>query len=893
SGGGGTDTVTGTGRGAGELVSRDAFLQFTPAIAGDYYVGVSGANGTPVAAPFTVYNPTIEGSNDTGSTGFYELNLTFGDPARASSQTFTDSGDQNRLREQGQILLQGNRISSSAQFGIVSTAAGTDPLSGEAHQGPVRQLRELNYANLAPGVVISNNLLVSNLQGGIHFSGDSVTANAPAPFGRIINNTVWGNGGTLASGAGRGDTGILVDNNSSPTLLNNVLVNLTTGIQVAANSSTTVVGGSVYQGNRGNTNGVSVEDFPIVLPDTTQLFVNPLLGNFYPAKGSPIIDSSIDSLLERASLETVKAPLGIAPSPILAPERDLYGLLRVDDPNSSSPIGFGENVFKDRGAIDRADFSGSVAQLINPRDEVFTGVPPLTTAATDRNGAAAFVQLSNTPLYDFSIQLIDGVEPADPVNGIGVDDTTVTKEKVFVQRDTQLLQEGTDYKFVYDSTNNIIRIVPLAGVWDLDRVYTLDLVNRDQFAFTAPSGNQVTEGQTFTVGDGVTTQTFEFDSGYVMQVPAAGVADGQRFTIVNGLNPPVTFEFDRNGVSTAGNVRISFTSTSTQNDIANLIVSAIRGVTGLGLSPVNVANGQVWIGGTTNHSIDVRQSNLQVTGQPGAQTAGAIPVPFIPGFVPTTTAGATPTTPAMPADLLANSITTTIQSSGLSGVRATWRSYTVGTTQTVEVDVRGAATVTGFTTTFTPAIRDLAGNDLKANLATGETTFTIFLGNGLDYGDAPTPYPTATSGAASHGIVNGFFLGSVVDAEPNGQPTIGADGDDVNGLPDDEDGITFNSPVAQAGTVTITVTAASPGGTNGQPAGFLDAFIDFNRDGDWDDPSDRIFASRQLVVGANTLTFNVPGNASIGSTYARFRYSSTGALTSSGAASDGEVEDYQ
>ena len=60
---------------------------------------------------------------------------------------------------------------------------------------------------------------------------------------------------------------------------------------------------------------------------------------------------------------TIRQPLGIASSPILAPDLDLYGQQRVDDPAVASPSGLGQNVFKDRGAIDRSDFSGPTATL--------------------------------------------------------------------------------------------------------------------------------------------------------------------------------------------------------------------------------------------------------------------------------------------------------------------------------------------------------------------------------------------------------------------------------------------------------------------------------------------------------------------------------------------------
>jgi hypothetical protein len=874
------------GRGTGELVSNDSFLTFTPAIAGTYYIGVSGFNGTAVAAPFTVYNPFIEGSNNEGTIGFYELQLTFGDPARADFQLANSFGDQNRQREQGQVILEANRVRFSAGFGIDVSAAPRDPQNGQALQGPVRQLAELNFNRLLPGVVVTNNLLEGNLGGGIRFAGDANTS-APVPFGRVVNNTVFGRGGTLVTSTSGTDIGIRVQSNASPTLLNNIVANTATGVSIDATSVSTVVGGGVYQGNRTDTVGVALEDFPLRLANTDPLFVNAAKGNYYLARNSVAIDSAVSSLLERASLETVKSPLGIAPSPIIAPGRDLYGLLRVDDPNTS-PAGFGENVFTDRGAIDRADFVGPKTTLVNPRDEIFTGSPPNSTTPSDRNGVEGFVQLPNVTLYDFAIQLSDGVEPADPANGVGVDDLTVGKDKLIVVRDNQLLVEGVDYRFSYDSTNNVIYLKPLAGVWDLNRVYVIDLVNRDQFTFAAPSGDQVLEGQSFAVGDGTTTATFEFDSGFVLQVPVSGVSDGQRFTIRNGINPPVTFEFDRNNLITPGNVRIALNATSTQNDIVDAIVAAVRSTPTLALSPVNAGSGQVWLGGTVNHAVTVTGSLLTLTGQPGAQLPGAIPVPFIPGA-----SNATPPVPVMSRDQLATSITQAIQGSGLTGVRASWRAYNQGSAATVEVVIRGAASFTGFTSVFTAGIKDLATNDLKANLPSGETTFTVFLGNGVDYGDAPAPYPTTSSTAASHSIISGFYLGAAVDAEPGGQASIAADGDDVVGVPDDEDGVVFNAPVSIGGNVSLTVTAAKMGVAAGQFAGFLDAFIDYNRDGDWDEPSDRIFASRALNVGANSISFNVPATASLGTTYARFRFSSAGGLNATGVAGDGEVEDYQ
>ncbi len=72
----------------------------------------------------------------------------------------------------------------------------------------------------------------------------------------------------------------------------------------------------------------------------------------------------------------------------------------------------------------------------------------------------------------------------------------------------------------------------------------------------------------------------------------------------------------------------------------------------------------------------------------------------------------------------------------------------------------------------------------------------------------------------------------------------------------------------------------------------LDGWIDFNQDGDWDDAGEQILVSRDLTAGTNLLSFTIPQGATSGGTLARFRLSSAGGLSPTGAAADGEVEDY-
>ncbi|MGD8454113.1 MAG: GEVED domain-containing protein [Phycisphaerae bacterium] len=162
-------------------------------------------------------------------------------------------------------------------------------------------------------------------------------------------------------------------------------------------------------------------------------------------------------------------------------------------------------------------------------------------------------------------------------------------------------------------------------------------------------------------------------------------------------------------------------------------------------------------------------------------------------------------------------------------------------------------------------------------------------GEELDWGDAPDPtYPTlAASNGANHAIAPGVFLGAAIDSEPDGQPHPNALGDDIATI-DDEDGVTFLTPIVPGGNATVQVVASVPGQ--------LDAWLDFAGDGSWAEAGDQIFMGQPLAAGVNTLTFPVPAFAPPGLvTFARFRFTTlAGAmLPFDGPAPDGEVEDYQ
>lgn len=164
---------------------------------------------------------------------------------------------------------------------------------------------------------------------------------------------------------------------------------------------------------------------------------------------------------------------------------------------------------------------------------------------------------------------------------------------------------------------------------------------------------------------------------------------------------------------------------------------------------------------------------------------------------------------------------------------------------------------------------------------------TLFPVNACDQSDAPDG---TALGTAQHTIVGGFRLGAAIDAENAPQPSAGAEGDDLDMTGDDEDGVSFPGLIqGQTAAIDVSVTQASGG------QGYLQAWIDWNGDGDFDDPGEQVAADRQSAsAGTHTLSLpvNVPPGATTQATFSRFRWSSRPGLASGGAAPDGEVEDY-
>jgi hypothetical protein len=165
-----------------------------------------------------------------------------------------------------------------------------------------------------------------------------------------------------------------------------------------------------------------------------------------------------------------------------------------------------------------------------------------------------------------------------------------------------------------------------------------------------------------------------------------------------------------------------------------------------------------------------------------------------------------------------------------------------------------------------------------------------------DFGDVPASsgYPVFLADSGAMHRVNGIiWIGSLSpDGETDAQTHANAFGDTP-----DEDGVLLPAQFVPGTMHAVEIE------TNGAGA-YLNAWIDWNADGDWDDAGEAVATAIQdgtpgdadgILNGVIALHLNVPfyPQSTPGFTFARFRLSSMPALSYSGFAPDGEVEDYR
>ncbi len=192
------------------------------------------------------------------------------------------------------------------------------------------------------------------------------------------------------------------------------------------------------------------------------------------------------------------------------------------------------------------------------------------------------------------------------------------------------------------------------------------------------------------------------------------------------------------------------------------------------------------------------------------------------------------------------------------------------------------------------------------SVAAGETSGgNNFLDEGQNFGHLPvggTPSYSdnlAAAGGPSH-LTGSTYLGASVPLEADGTDaaTFVPDPNDDNGVVPTGTWKYGTTATGNGGSANVTIACAA------DPC-YLAAWIDWNGDGDFNDPDEQIISQAVNNGSAQSFSFNIaggtPGNVVNGIFYLRFRlYASApdtvspyGAALTGGIATVGEVEDYK
>ncbi len=181
---------------------------------------------------------------------------------------------------------------------------------------------------------------------------------------------------------------------------------------------------------------------------------------------------------------------------------------------------------------------------------------------------------------------------------------------------------------------------------------------------------------------------------------------------------------------------------------------------------------------------------------------------------------------------------------------------------------------------LTFAVSDGAGNFVRFEINNSSLLPSIVQAGNIPVNvDLTTATPALLASAIASAINGQRASGSLV----LGVATV--IGNSVTVRANDEDGISFGNLFNSKGAA-VPVTISSTG------SGVVDAWIDWNGDGDFLDSNEQVITSMTVQAGANVRNVLTPASARIGFTTARFRLSVTGNLLPDQLAVGGEVEDY-
>ncbi len=209
------------------------------------------------------------------------------------------------------------------------------------------------------------------------------------------------------------------------------------------------------------------------------------------------------------------------------------------------------------------------------------------------------------------------------------------------------------------------------------------------------------------------------------------------------------------------------------------------------------------------------------------------------------------------------------------------------------VRINGIVTTLTFniSSVFIPVSSTMPGytdNDITHIGDHNQDNFVIAMSALQDFGDAPASYD---QGSAARAVLSDVTLGPNVTEDnatvANGTASPNAGVTAAQDLMDD--GVVL-APMTQGATSYSTTVAIKGASKSGTTCGW----IDFNKNGKFDNTAERACATFAAGATTATLTWVVPAGVSAGTTYARFRigYTATQIQSPIGASNSGEVEDY-
>ncbi|PAY17727.1 hypothetical protein CKO51_20015 [Rhodopirellula sp. SM50] len=162
----------------------------------------------------------------------------------------------------------------------------------------------------------------------------------------------------------------------------------------------------------------------------------------------------------------------------------------------------------------------------------------------------------------------------------------------------------------------------------------------------------------------------------------------------------------------------------------------------------------------------------------------------------------------------------------------------------------------------------------------------------MDFGDAPadfqsdllSSYPTKLADNGARHLTGGPRMSTLVDPDDDAMPNRFASSEEIN------DGYVIGTDFVAGETSVLNVPIRGE-------SGFVNAWLDFNRDGDWDDPGEQIVRGHWLnlrsweSVAEYSIPVSLPETLAGQITFLRTRVSSERDLGPTGLAPDGEVID--